>query len=867
MAGLRGQWLACSREARLVLLIAAVQLVLALPLLAAVAGVEKGPLAPPGIPWWVLLVLFAGAEMSVFVLRMRRELHTVSLSEIPLVLGLFFASPAALLVSRVGSVLALAAVRKQTLLKVAFNATVVVGEVAVALVVFHTVPGSSTGSLTFHGWVAMYAAVVAAAVFVAVSITTVVSVYEGAPTRRDFVSVILSGPAMSVLVATVGLTGVHALDANVWSAAPLLVSVGLLLAGYRVYARLSDRHLALDRIYQFSHVVTSTPETDEVLRNVLDQATELLRSESAEVLFATPGQLRLRVQVSPAGVLERLEEPVEAGDWVWRKVMGGSPVLLGRSGVKQDAKMRTWLDQHRRRDAVVVPLQGEAGIVGALVVSGRRANIRAFDSGDVQLLETVANHASIALQNGRLVDQLRHEALHDGLTGLPNRVLLQRRLAESLRWDTVVDAGADAMAEPAVAVMVMDLNGFKDVNDTLGHQNGDVLLQEVAVRMRTAVPDDVLVARLGGDEFAVLIPEVTSERRVRMVAELILRALEQPITVEGIHVQVGASIGAAMSPNHGADGPTLLKRADVAMYAAKSDGGGLRVYDPALDTTNPHRLALVGALRQAINDDQLVLEMQPKVRLGDDVIVGVEALVRWDHPRRGRLSPDEFVSLAERSGLIRPLTLWVLRQALTACQQWRAAGHDLSIAVNMSERSLVDPNFAAEVAAELAARGLPGRALTLELTESTIMSDPARTLALLTELHAMGVRLSIDDFGTGYSSLSRLKRLPVHEVKIDRSFVTDMRHDLDNAVIVRSIIDLADNLALTVVAEGIEDAETCAELGAMGCHEGQGYFVGRPMPTQRLLDWLGVRGGAREPGVPVPRASEPVADALTAVAP
>ncbi len=241
MAGLRGQWLACSREARLVLLIAAVQLVLALPLLAAVAGVEKGPLAPPGIPWWVLLVLFAGAEMSVFVLRMRRERHTVSLSEIPLVLGLFFASPAALLVSRVGSVLALAAVRKQTLLKVAFNAIVVVGEVAVALVVFHTVPGSSTGSLTFHGWVAMYAAVVAAAVFVAVSITTVVSVYEGAPTRRDFVSVILSGPAMSVLVATVGLTGVHALDANVWSAAPLLVSVGLLLAGYRVYARLSDR--------------------------------------------------------------------------------------------------------------------------------------------------------------------------------------------------------------------------------------------------------------------------------------------------------------------------------------------------------------------------------------------------------------------------------------------------------------------------------------------------------------------------------------------------------------------------------------------------------------------------------------------------
>jgi diguanylate cyclase (GGDEF)-like protein len=465
------------------------------------------------------------------------------------------------------------------------------------------------------------------------------------------------------------------------------------------------------------------------------------------------------------------------------------------------------------------------------VVADRLGDVRSFDASDLLLLETVANHAGVALQNGQLVDKLRHEALHDALTGLPNRLHLQRRLTAAL--DEVQDGGGIG-----AAVMILDLDSFKEVNETLGHQQGDLLLTEVGSRLSSTVGAAGTVARLGGDEFAVLLTGSVDEERAVQVGRRLLRSLEQPILLDGLEVEVGGSLGIALAPAHASDTAALLKRADMAMYDAKTTARRLRVFEPELDTDNPRRLTLVSELRAALQHGDLVVHVQPQTRLASGEVAGVEALARWQHPTLGNVSPDEFIPVAERSGLIGPLTTRVLDATLAGWAQWRAAGHDLSVAVNLSARSLHDPDLVEEVARLLQRHGVPASRLTLEVTESAVMADPARAVALLHRLRDLGVRLSVDDFGTGYSSLSYLKRLPVHEVKIDRSFVTSLGDDAEDLPIVRAIVDLGRHMGLEVVAEGVEDAPTMELLDSIGCDLGQGWHLGRPMPLDGLLPWL-----------------------------
>lgn len=374
------------------------------------------------------------------------------------------------------------------------------------------------------------------------------------------------GPAMSVVVATVALPGVYALDASILSAVPLLASAALLFAGYRVYARLNDRHLELERIYQFSQAVTSTPETDDLLRNVLRQAREMLDAETSSILFAAGEDHRLRVTLSRSDRLSRADDLIEPHDWVWERVMSGATVSLPR-GTARNVRQRLWLDRRNLREADVVPLHGDAGVVGALLVANRRASSPPYNGDDVQLLQAVATHAGLALQNRRLLEQLRYEAFHDMLTGLPNRKLLQRRLAEIL---SAQDApGSDGRR---AAVFVLDLDGFKEVNDPLGHHSGDLVLQEVAARLKGAVPEESLVARLGGDEFAILCRTHGAEDDVTVIAQLILTSIGSTMTIHDTDVTVGVPIGAAIAPNHRTDGSSLLKQADAAMYAAKRQG-------------------------------------------------------------------------------------------------------------------------------------------------------------------------------------------------------------------------------------------------------------------------------------------------------
>ncbi len=425
----------------------------------------------------------------------------------------------------------------------------------------------------------------------------------------------------------------------------------------------------------------------------------------------------------------------------------------------------------------------------------------------------------------RQTDELRHLALHDPLTDLPNRALLGDRVTLALR-------AAERGATP-LALLLFDLDHFKEVNDTLGHHAGDLLLQDVAARLVEAVRASDTVARLGGDEFAVLLPDADAAGAVTAVGA-ILAALKQPFLVEGQRVEVGASIGVALAPAHGTDVETLLQHADVAMYTAKRAGHGHALYDADQDEHSLRRLALMGDLHQAIAADELVLHYQPKIALATGRLRGVEALVRWPQSTGRLMPPGELIPLAEQTGMIGPLTFWVLDAALAQVRLWRDEGHALPVAVNLSARLLRDPGLVDTIVERLTTRGVDARWLEIEITESAVMADPAGALTVLTRLHDLGIRLSIDDFGTGYSSLAYLKRLPVDEIKIDQAFVKELTENDGDVAIARAIINLAHTLQLEVVAEGVEDAATRTHLAALGCDVMQGYYSGAPVPAAQL---------------------------------
>jgi diguanylate cyclase (GGDEF)-like protein len=429
----------------------------------------------------------------------------------------------------------------------------------------------------------------------------------------------------------------------------------------------------------------------------------------------------------------------------------------------------------------------------------------------------------------RQVEEIEHQAMHDSLTGLPNRVLFRDRVEQALH-------GAKRQTGE-VAVMFLDLDRFKEVNDTLGHESGDVLLREVGQRLAHSLRAGDTVARLGGDEFAVLATGLEDADDALLVARKLRQAVEWPFTLRGLTLEVEASIGIALFPEHGTDVDTLLRHADVAMYQCKEAHSGVGIYSPERDVYSPDRLKLLGELRRAIEQNELVLYYQPKVSLRTSEVTGFEALVRWQHPEQGLLTPERFVPFAEHTGLIKPLTRYVMREAVRACAKWQELGLDLGVAVNLSARDLLDLHLPDEVRLLLSETRIDPGCLELEITENTILSDPARTRTILNRLKELGVRLAIDDFGSGYSSLGYLKRLPLDVLKIDKSFVMTMLADDDSAAIVRSTIDLAHNLGLEVVAEGVATESIGGALAALRCDSAQGFYFAGPMPESEAASW------------------------------
>ena len=491
------------------------------------------------------------------------------------------------------------------------------------------------------------------------------------------------------------------------------------------------------------------------------------------------------------------------------------------------------LDLIRQRDAdlpciVLSGTSGEEAAVEAMRVGARDYILKNQLERLRLAVERELTDASGRRAGRRAEARLSHLAYHDALTDLPNRLLLHDRLAQALRV-------ANRVGSP-LALLVLDLNGFKEINDTLGHHAGDRVLQCVASRIRGMLREADTVARLGGDEFAIVLP-VTDVDGALMTAQKVLHEIEQPCVIDHRALSVHASLGIACFPEQGTTAEALLQRADVAMYVAKSDGIGIAVYAPDQDRHTQRRLTLIAELRKGLAENQFCLEYQPIVHLPTNVVTGVEALVRWNHPRQGRVMPDTFIHLAEQTGLIHPLTTIVLE---TAIREWSQPPTvlPLTVAVNLSPRTLQDPALPRRLADMLAVYSLPPETLALEITENILMSDPARSMDCLKRLHEMGVRIVIDDFGTGYSSLSYLRRLPIDELKIDRSFIAGLVSGADD-VIVRATIDLAHNLGLRVVAEGVENGDVQARLMALGCDAAQGTLIRAPAPAAELRSWIG----------------------------
>ncbi|HEX2809662.1 MAG TPA: EAL domain-containing protein, partial [Kineosporiaceae bacterium] len=492
-----------------------------------------------------------------------------------------------------------------------------------------------------------------------------------------------------------------------------------------------------------------------------------------------------------------------------------------------------------------MPLRREGGVDGFLIVGDRAAPTGTAVDADGRLMETVANHASVALRNRRLIHQLHVEARQDDLTGLPNRLALRELLDR-----TALEA---ADGGPAFSVMVLDFDGFKAINDTLGHQAGDELLRVLSRRLAEAAGADATVARLGGDEFAVLSTRYADAGRASQLARRLLSVFEPPVTVAGARLRLGGSLGIALGPEHGGSGSDLLRGADIAMYAAKGAGGGMRMYSADQVELTASGLTLASDLRDAIEQHQISVAVQPLVELATGAVHSVEVLARWHHPELGEVPPEQFFAAAERSGQVQALSACVLDRALELSREWQGIGLQVRVAVNLASRWLADPSLPDQIGGALARHGVAAGMLCLEITERGVIADPKHTTQALSRLRAMGVHLSVDDFGTGYSSLTYLSRLPVDQMKIDKSFVADLDANPRDRAIVRSMIDLGRNLGLEVVAEGVMTPAGHQVLQDLGCRLGQGYLIARPLSPAELPGYLRDHDVAAAPaGVPAP---------------
>jgi len=811
-----------SHPERRVMLIAVVLAVVGVGLL--VASPDAGE-AVVASPMWLLPLLAAGfvvAELSVFRFIFRRESLAFSLSEIPFAMSLVYLAPGPAVAARlIGAMIVILAIRRPPLYKTAFNAGMLVVEVAIAVVVFRGVVdlwGPGANHFVVAAIVAMFACGIVSSIMVSVAI----SQFEGRLLSRVaselrvawwlfIVNSTLAGMVLALALLSPSLVLVA------------LIPVGLLWFIIKAYGALDQRLRDLDAVHGFTGQVGQSLDPDEIIRAAVVETAELFRTDGTAVIVFDDGH---GAWLQVHGVVG-LQLPTDARDSDWRTLITSErAVLVPRSELGAIKSSESTITE-----MMVAPMRDESGVIGLLVVAGRTGASRRFQPDDIVRLQNLTEQLTVSLRKGMLHQRIEREAWLDGLTGLPNRTSFERSINE---------AAARRSGDGLLFVILLDLDRFKEVNDTLGHHAGDDLLILVAERLATVLgPDDVL-ARLAGDEFAIAGHRPDREEMLELAWDCV-REVGRPVTLDGLEIVVTASAGLAIIDDDFDEGAPL-RFADIAMFNAKTQRLGVEVYSHEIDRRTPARLSMLGDLRAAIEDEQLHLHLQPKLDLNTGTIVGAEALVRWTHPVRGVVPPAQFVRVAEDTGLIKQLTDLMLHRGISTLRQIHDRGYHLGLSVNLSTHDLLDRRLADRVQQHLSTNNVDASMLTLEITESSLLSDAPRARATIDELHEIGVALSIDDFGTGYSSLSYLRRLPVGELKIDQSFVANVLLDEQDEVIVRSTIDLGHNLGLVVVAEGVENNEVLERLQELGCDIAQGYCISRPLAPGHFLSWLGTTG-------------------------
>jgi diguanylate cyclase (GGDEF)-like protein len=811
---------------------------LAVTALALLAGpvTHISPVTSGVLPWYVLAVLFYLAEVLVVHFQFRREVHTFSLSEIPFVLGLFFATPVDFVVANVlGALGALVIHRRQSLIKLAFNTSQFALGAGIGAIVFHALR-SAGGALTPADWLAALAATAAMNIVGITTIAIAIGLSEGRLEVGKLAQVFKFGLIVGLTNSVVVLGALTFLWNDPLALWILAVPAAVLYLAYRAYMSEREKHESLEFLYESTTILQRTPELDVALAELLRHTRRMFKAEVAELTLVASGDphTALRTRVGPLDEAELMEaiDAATLGD-VWQRLHDAGPSGFVVSRTR--AERQPTIGDIGYRDALVAPLKGDRGTLGMMVVANRLGDVTSFDEDDLRLLETLARHAGVALENGRLgqslnqlnelKEQLRHQAFHDSLTGLANRSLFLERVTE---------ATSRPNRRHRPVVLFVDLDDFKTVNDSLGHSAGDQLLVAVAGRLRACLRPADLAARMGGDEFAVLL-ERSEVNNAMVVGERIIASLRQPFMIEGNEVVVRASVGIAEYNPLGETAEELLRNADVAMYTAKAQGKGrVAIFEPQMHAAVVARHALSSRLQRALANNEFVVLYQPVVHLDSGKVAGVEALVRWRQPDGTLVTPGEFMPLAEETGLIVPLGRWVLETACRQAAVWHelAPAKRLHLGVNLSARQVQQPSFIDEVRDALQRTGLDPSTLVLEITETVMMQDTSATIAKLNELKALGVQLAIDDFGTGYSSLSYLNRFPVDVLKMAQPFVESA--DRQDSAFARAIVALGKSLRLRIVAEGIERPDQLHLLRKLGCDYGQGFYFSEALDATTM---------------------------------
>jgi diguanylate cyclase (GGDEF)-like protein len=804
----------------------------------------KGPIA---LPWWALAVLFYVTEAKVVHLHIGRSAHSFSMSEIPVVYGIFFFSPAEFIVARlIGAGLALVISRKQRSAKLGFNlaqfllCSVVTLGVVQLLVGF----GAAFGP---RDWPAAFLATSAENMVGVFAVTAAISLAEGTPQHARIPRMLLMGAVVSLTNTSLALLLITVLFVE--PAASLLFAVPIIavFVAYRAYVSERQQHEGLEMLYESTRILQRSPQIDQALVSLLDHARKMFRAEVAEVslLPQVEGMDILRTSVGPGELVSMMQPIGTALD---------DPRLI-----ECVAQRRAFLVAHgdapragggRFRNAIYAPLVGESRLVGTIVVANRLSDLHPFDSDDLKLFQTLASHTAVALENGqleqsltslsRLKEELQHKAYHDALTGLANRAFFAQSVAQRLE-------STDASGLVPV-VLFLDLDDFKIVNDTLGHAAGDELLASVGERIQATLRTGDLAARIGGDEFAVLLWDTPEMPVARRVAERLIGAFGSGGGQEGSTANAQVSIGVAAGHPGFGSADELLRNADVAMYSAKARGKNrVAFFEPEMATAVAARHTLTESLQRAVAAEEFVLHYQPIFEVATGRMTGLESLVRWMHPTRGMVWPGEFIPVAETSDLILDIGRWVLDRSCRQAKEWHDRFpelRDLQISVNVAGRQLEQPDFVSQVAEVVRSSGVDPSTVVLEVTETTLLQNAEDAIAKLEALRGLGLGVAIDDFGTGYSSLSYLQRFPATAIKIARDFVAVDEADADSWELASAIVSMGRALRLTVIAEGVEEPFQLDRLRKLRCSRAQGYYLARPLPSDELERLFAQQRGA-----------------------